>query len=136
MRDLGNDAAATRTAGSAPLSALSLQEIEVVIERLALDAVGLDDTQRIDRLAVLETLRCAAEAALSETTADFVASQRQAAADRGVPAARRDRGLAAQVALATRESPSRGQKAVQLAMTLREMRGRVDLLARPGCHVP
>jgi hypothetical protein len=67
----------------------------------------------------LETLRCATEAAQSETVADFVVSQRQAAARRGVPAARRDLGLANQVALALRQSPRRGQQQISLAMILR-----------------
>jgi hypothetical protein len=86
---------------------------------VATDPTGLDDAQRIDRLAALETLRCAVEAAQSETVADFVVSQRQAATQRGVPAARRDRGVASQVALALRQSPRRGQQHVSLAMILR-----------------
>ena len=51
-------------------------------------------------MAVLEMLRCASEAALSETVADFVISQRQARgrARRAYLTARRDRGLAHQVA--------------------------------------
>jgi uncharacterized protein DUF222/HNH endonuclease len=117
VRDLGNDVVA-RTAGAA-LSAPTVDEIDAFAQRLALDAVGLDDAQRIDRLAALESLRCASEAAQTETVADFVVSQRQAAAERGVPAARRDRGLAQQVALALRQSPRRGQQLVSLAMILR-----------------
>lgn len=118
MRDFG-DGGVARTAGAAAVSAPSVEEIEAFARRLAADAVGLDDAERIDRLAALETLRCATEAAQSETVADFVVSQRQAAADRGVPAARRDRGLANQVALALRQSPRRGQQQVSLAMILR-----------------
>ena len=99
MRDLGNDVAAG-SAGAATLSAPSIAEIETFVQRLAVDAAERDDAERIDRIAVLESLRCASEAAQSEIVADFVVSQRQAAAERGVPAARRDRGLGAQVALA------------------------------------
>jgi hypothetical protein len=94
-------------------------EIESFTRRLAADMVGVDDAERIDRLAALERLRCATEAAQCETVADFVVSQRSAAAARGVPAARRDRGVASQVALAMRQSPRRGQQQVALAMTLR-----------------
>jgi hypothetical protein len=118
VRDLGNDGVA-RTAGAAAMSAPSVEEIEVFARRLAADAVGLDDAERIDRLAALETLRCATEAAQAETVADFVVSQRQVAAERGVLAARRDPGLANQVALALRQSPRRGQQHVSLAMILR-----------------
>ncbi|HEX5089935.1 MAG TPA: DUF222 domain-containing protein, partial [Nocardioides sp.] len=123
MRDLGSDAAAgtAATAGAAapPAAAPSVEEIEAFTRRLAADPVGLDDAEMIDRLAALETLRCATEAAQCETVADFVISQRRAAAGRGVPAARRDRGVASQVALAMRQSPTRGQQQVGLAMTLR-----------------
>jgi len=118
VRDLGNDGAA-RTAGAAAMSAPSVEEIEAFARRLAADAVGLDDAERIDRLAALETLRCATEAAQAETVADFVVSQRQVAAERGVLAARRDLGVATQVALALRQSPRRGQQHVSLAMILR-----------------
>ena len=96
-----------------------MAEIEAFTARLAADAVGLDDAERIDRVAALERLRRATEAARVETVADFVLSQRATAAERGVPAARRDRGLGLQVALARGVSPTRGQQDVALAMVLR-----------------
>ncbi len=117
MRDLGTDTA--RTAGGAVRSAPTVAEIEAFVDRLAADADGSDDAVRIDRIAALESLRAAAEAAQTETVADFVVSQRRVAAERGVPAERRDRGLAAQVALARRVSPTRGQQDLALAMILR-----------------
>jgi hypothetical protein len=76
VRDLGNDATGTAGAATAVGPAPSREEIEAFAQRLAHDAVGLDDAERIDRLAALETLRCATEAAQSETVADFVISQR------------------------------------------------------------
>jgi hypothetical protein len=118
VRDLGIEAAA-RTAGAAAHPAPTVAEIEAFAERLAVDAVGLDDAERIDRIAALERLRRASEAGQSETVADFVLSQRAAAAERGVPSARRDRGLGLQVALARGVSPTRGQQDVALAMVLR-----------------
>ena len=117
MRDLGTDAA--RTAAAASPAAPSLAEIEAFTQRLAGDAAGLDDGERIDRIAALERLGRATEAAQTETVADFVLSQRAAAAERGVPASRRDRGLGLQVALARGVSPTRGQQHVALAMVLR-----------------
>ncbi len=118
MRNLGTDATAG-TAGAGVLAAPTVTEIEVFTQRLALDALGLDDAERIDRIAALERLRRAVEAASIETVADFVLSQRSLAAERGVPAARRDRGLGLQVALARGVSPTRGQQDVALAMVLR-----------------
>jgi Domain of unknown function (DUF222)/HNH endonuclease len=117
MRDLGDHAAGT--SGAATMAAPSLEEIQIFTQRLAIDVVGLDDADRIDRLSVLESLRCATEAAQSETVADFVVSQRQIAAERGVPTVRRDRGLASQVALALGQSPHRGQQHLSLAIILR-----------------
>jgi hypothetical protein len=106
MRDLGDGTG--RTAGASALSAPTVAEIETFVHRLAADAGGLGDAERIDRIAALESLRCATEAAQSETVADFVVSQRRVAAERGVPAERRDRGLAAQVALARGVCPRSG----------------------------
>ena len=117
MRDLGSDQAGT--AGGAVLSAPSLDEISAFVDRLAEDADGLDDGERIDRIAALERLCHAGEGARTETVADFVVSQRSAAAERGVPVERRDRGLGLQVALARGVSPTRGQQDVALAMILR-----------------
>jgi hypothetical protein len=117
MRDLGTDAA--RTAGAAVPAAPTVAEIEAFSERLAADVGEADDAERIDRIAALERLRRACEAAQTETVADFVGSQRRSASERGVPSARRDRGLGLQVALARGVSPTRGQQDVALAMLLR-----------------
>jgi len=117
VRDLGSDTG--RTAGAVLAGAPTLAEIESFVARLGLDAAGLDDAERIDRIAALDSLTCASQAAQSETVADFVVSQRRAAADRGVPVERRDRGLGDQVALARRTSPHRGLRDVALAMSLR-----------------
>lgn len=80
---------------------------------------GLGDAQRIDMLRNLEELKCAAEAAQAVIAADFEESQRRRAAAAGEPAERRSRGIAAQVALARRESPHRGQRHLGLAAVLR-----------------
>jgi Domain of unknown function (DUF222)/HNH endonuclease len=78
-----------------------------------------DDAGRIDSIRALERLKCAAEAAQAVLTADFDASQRAAAAARGVRPERRARGIAEQVALARRESPHRGRQHLGLARVLR-----------------
>ena len=52
-------------------------------------------------------------------SADFEASQRALAAQRGVPPERQGRGVAEQVALARRESPHRARQHLALARVLR-----------------
>jgi Domain of unknown function (DUF222) len=76
---------------------------------------GLDDVGRVDAIRALEELVCTATAAQAKLAADLDASQRACQADAGVPAARRGRGVAAQVGLARRESHHRGQRHLGLA---------------------
>ena len=82
---------------------------------------GSDDAGRIDLIRALEELKCSAEAAQAELTAAFDHSQREAEARAGVPQERQGRAVAAQVALARRESPHRGRQHVGLALSLGEM---------------
>jgi hypothetical protein len=79
-----------------------------------------DDAARIDLIRELEELKSIAEAAQAELTAAFDTSQRAAEAAAGVSAERRGRAVAAQVALARRESPTRGRQHVALALALRD----------------
>ena len=76
------------------------------------------DADRIDQIRALENLKCAAAAAQAVLTGDFDRSQRAEQAAAGVPAERQGRGVAAQVALARRESPHRGQQHLGLAKIL------------------
>lgn len=85
----------------------------------ALPEAVSDDADRVDALRALEELKCAAAAAQAELAADLDASQRRAQAERGVPAARRGRGVAQQVGLARRESPHRAAQHLGLAKALR-----------------
>ncbi|TRW46892.1 DUF222 domain-containing protein [Georgenia yuyongxinii] len=86
--------------------------------------MGLDrdvsDAERVDQLRALEELKAAAAAAQARIAVDFEASQRQAQARQGVPAARRGRGIGAQIALARRESPARAGRLLGLAKALVE----------------
>ena len=82
----------------------------------------LSDGDRIDLIRDLEDLKAAASATQAVLTADFDASQRRAQAEAGVSARRLGEGVAAQVALARRESPVRGAQHVGLGLVLnREM---------------
>jgi len=76
---------------------------------------GLDDPSRIDAIRSLEQLVCAATAAQAALAAELDESQRAEQAALGVPAAQHGRGVAAQVALARRESHHRGQRHLGLA---------------------
>ena len=86
-----------------------------VVARLG---AGSDDAERIDLIRALEELKCVAEGAQAVLTAAFDRSQRAAEAAAGVPEERQGRGVAAQVALAGRESPHRGRQHVGLALAL------------------
>ena len=77
-----------------------------------------DDADRVDHLRELERLKSAVAAAQARITVDFDRSQRQQQRDHGVPEPRVGEGIAAQVALARRESPSRGSRLLGLAHAL------------------
>ncbi|MEW1822793.1 DUF222 domain-containing protein, partial [Arthrobacter sp. NPDC080031] len=85
------------------------------------DAAGTEPGDRaelINQLRALEDLKSAAAAAQARIAVAFDAAQRSADADAGVPAEERGRGVAAQVALARRESPARGSRLHGLAKAL------------------
>ncbi|MGO4857648.1 HNH endonuclease [Arthrobacter sp. 2MCAF14] len=72
----------------------------------------------INQLRALEDLKSAAAAAQARIAVAFDAAQRSADAAAGVPAEERGRGVGAQIALARRESPSRGSRLHGLAKAL------------------
>ncbi|CQD20454.1 HNH nuclease [Mycobacterium europaeum] len=72
----------------------------------------------IDRIAELETIKCAAAAGQARATAALDAARRADEAAAGVPAARRGRGVAGEVALARRDAPARGGRHLGFAKAL------------------
>ncbi|MBB3751218.1 hypothetical protein FHT44_003713 [Mycolicibacterium sp. BK634] len=72
----------------------------------------------VERIAELERLKSAAAAAQARLIAALDASRRSAEAAAGVPAAKRGRGLAAEVALARRDSPGKGGRHLGFAKAL------------------
>lgn len=76
------------------------------------------DTERIDRIRLLENIKGAIAAAQAREAVALKRSVIAAEAERGVPASKRGRGVAAQVALARRESPHRGDRLMGLADAL------------------
>jgi hypothetical protein len=81
----------------------------------------LSNQERIDQVRALEELVCASQAAQGRLAADFDRSTREQAAAAGVPKERQGRGVAAQIAVARRESVHRGERHLALANTLEEM---------------
>ena len=79
---------------------------------------GVGDAELINQLRVLEDLKAAAAAAQARAAVVFDASQRRAQTAAGLPAARLGQGIAAQVALARRESPARGDRLLGTAKAL------------------
>ncbi len=79
---------------------------------------AVTDAERIDQLRALEGLKSAAAAAQARITAGFVASQRAEQESQGVRRHDLGKGIAAQVALARRESPHRGNTLVGVATAL------------------
>ena len=83
---------------------------------------GADDAQRIDLLSELESLKGAASAAQARLAVAFADSQEAAQEAGGAAARERGRGVAAQIALARRESPHRGSRHLGFARAMvREM---------------
>jgi hypothetical protein len=87
-------------------------------DALAGELQATDDPARLRLIRELERLTCAAAAAQAVLAVRFDDSQRAEQAERGVPPERRGRGVAAQIALARRESPHRGQRDLGLARIL------------------
>ncbi len=75
------------------------------------------DADRVERIRLLEELKCAAEALQARDAVDLDASVRQVQRA-GVPARRLGEGVAAQVGLARRVSPVRASKLLGLAKVM------------------
>ena len=104
--------------GSGGEGRLTTAALRSLVDRLGdLDA-DVPDAERIEQIGLLESLKGAASGAQARVTVAFDTSQREQQAARGVPARERGRGVAAQVALARRDSPARGSRHLGLARAL------------------
>lgn len=85
-----------------------------------IDRIGAEchEAALIDGIAELERIKAAAAARQARLAAAFDAARRSAEADAGVPAGRRGRGVAVEVALARRDSPARGGRHLGFAKAL------------------
>ncbi len=82
------------------------------------DSTAAGEAELIGEIARLERLKSAAAAAQARLTAALADQRRIAEAAAGVPRAKQCRGLASEVALARRDSPSRGGRHLGLATAL------------------
>ena len=90
----------------------------------------LTDSERIEQISELERLKAAAAAAQARITEAFNASQRRAAPSLK-PTVEVVRSITAQVALARRESPARGQQHLGVALALvRDLPWTLEALTR------
>jgi len=83
----------------------------------ALDRTA-DEAALIERIAELERIKAAAAAGQARAAAALDAARRSAEEAVGMPAARRGRGVANEVALARRDSPARGSRHLGFAKAL------------------
>ncbi len=81
-------------------------------------AAATDQAEAIDRIQELERLKSACAAAQARETAALQRLRLADEAARGVPKARRGRGLGAEIGLARGESATRGQRHLNLAAAL------------------
>jgi Domain of unknown function (DUF222) len=77
-----------------------------------------DEADLIARIAALERLKSAAAAGQARAAAALDARRRAAEAEAGVPARKRGRSVASEVALARRDSPARGNRHLGFAKAL------------------
>ncbi|WP_099021631.1 HNH endonuclease [Mycolicibacterium palauense] len=89
-----------------------------MFETLSEVAPDADEAQLIARIEWLERLKSAAAAGQARAAAAFDAKRRAAEQEAGLPARRRGRGIAAEIALARHDSPARGGRHLGFARAL------------------
>ncbi|BBY49769.1 HNH endonuclease [Mycolicibacterium arabiense] len=89
-----------------------------MFDMLDFDPATVDEAGLIDRIAQLERLKATAAAAQARLTAALDLKRRTAEADAGIPMRKRGQGLASEVGLARRESPTQGSRHLGFARAL------------------
>ncbi|HVK27055.1 MAG TPA: hypothetical protein VM575_01850, partial [Nocardioides sp.] len=97
---------------------LTAEEVRSFVDRVVTAGCADDPVEQVDVIAALEVLKSAASAVQAETSVVYDARRRADEAAAGVRAARQGRGVAAEIGLARRESPHRGQVLLGLAKIL------------------
>lgn len=104
--------------GDTSIPVLSTAELAGWIARLGGLNAGVDDAERVEQRGLLEALKAAAAAAQARVSVAFADSQRAAQLAAGVARERAGAGIAEQVALARRGSPTHGHRHLGLAHAL------------------
>ncbi|MET4619986.1 hypothetical protein ABIE18_001426 [Arthrobacter sp. 2762] len=95
-----------------------LQATQAVASLPAHAHAGSVSGDLINQLRALEDMKSAISSLQAKIAVAFDLAQRQERAESGVPAAERSQGVAAQIALARRESPNKGSRLLGLAKAL------------------
>ena len=99
-------------------SAPAVSNIPALCQALAEQPLAQDQSEAIDLIRDFERAKAALEAAQARQTAVLEQLRIVEEADRGVSPKRRGKGLGAEIALARRESPTRGSQHLNLARAL------------------
>ncbi|MFJ6078942.1 HNH endonuclease [Pseudarthrobacter sp. NPDC092419] len=105
-------------AGMQETESHGLPALPDVLELLDRVPVAAEGPGMMDQLRLLEDLKSAAAALQARIAVTFDAAERRAQTAAGVPSGELGRGVAAQIALARRESPARGGRLLGLARAL------------------
>ncbi|MDX6327205.1 MAG: hypothetical protein QOK15_3559 [Nocardioidaceae bacterium] len=97
---------------------MSTDGLRRFVRSLAALDIAVPDAERVDQIRLLEELKSAAAAAQARVTTAFVASQEETQLEAGLSPSDVGKGIAAQVALAKRESPARGRRYIGWAGVL------------------
>jgi Domain of unknown function (DUF222) len=92
--------------------------IECMFEELAVIDPDWDESVLVERIAELERAKSAAASGQARAAAALDAARRAAESAEGLPAGRRGRGVASEIALARRDSPARGNRHLGFAKAL------------------
>lgn len=95
-------------------------DLHAWVSALAGMPLPVSEPEAVDQIGVLEGLKAACAAAQARTTAVLHGLRTEAETEQGILARERGRGLAAEVALARRESPATGSRDLGLARALCE----------------
>jgi hypothetical protein len=99
-----------------------MSEAPLTIERMFESLAHIDpsckESALVERIAELERVKCAAAAGQARAAAALDAARRVTESAAGVPATRRGRGVASEIALARRDSPARGNRHLGFAKAL------------------
>jgi uncharacterized protein DUF222/HNH endonuclease len=118
MEGMGEPEQARTALAAAPGAGATVRDLIGALAAIRPCTDGGDGAGMIDQLRDLEDLKSAAAGLQAWIAVAFDADQRRAQAAAGVPADERGKGVAAQIALARRESPARGSRLLGLARAL------------------